>query len=881
MTDRERWNRLQELFHAAGALPEPERRPFLETECAGDPGLLEDVLALLEEDARTQPLFDEGLGPLAGRLAGQEEWNVTALRFGPYRVRERIGEGGMGVVFRAERDDLGQEVAIKVLRDAALSPVRRRRFAAEQRTLAQLDHASIAKLHDADVLPDGTPWFAMEYVAGRPLTEYCRDRGTSLEGRLLLLRSVCEAVRHAHSHLVIHRDLKPSNVLVREDGSVKLLDFGIAKEIESADVAVRQTRTGLRLLTPAYAAPEQLRGERVGTQADVYALGVMLYELLTGRLPHDTSDLSPPEAARKVAETTPVRPSTAALRDPEGSGGAPTRSRAAWADLDVLCLTAMHPDPERRYRTAEAFLRDIDHYLDGEPLEARPDTIGYRAGKFVRRNGRVVAAASVALVLVTGLVGYYTLRLGVARDAALAQAERTERIQRFMLDLFRGQDEEVGPAESLRVVTLLDRGVRDARSLQAEPAVQAELLHTLGGVYRQLGRLDRADSLLGVALDRRLALHGPDHVEVGETEVALGALRSEQARYDEAERLARRGLERLRRRLPSHHPSLARATATLGEVLEERGDYPGAIRILSEAVRIQEASGDRPDPDLAATLTELGNSHFYAGDLEAADSIFRTVLALDRRLYGDDHPVVAGALVNVGAVLHERGRYAEAERRYRDALAITRRFHGERHPKTAEGRTMLARALIFQDRLDEAAPLLRRAADDLVRVYGENHPLVASTLNEIGSVALLQDRSDDARSAFERVLRIYRSSYPGDHFAVGVATSNLASVLLRQAAYREAESLFGEAVRIFTESQGAEHLNTGIARIKLGRTLLRQQRFAEAIRETSAGYEILVARTDPGVSWLETARRDLAEAHAAMGEEDRAERFRAELRRAP
>src|SRR5688572_3584109 len=299
-----------------------------------------------------------------------------------------LGEGGMGVVYLAERGDLGSKAAIKIRRDAWLSPARRERFAVEQRTLAQLNHPSIARLYDADTLPDGTPWFVMEYVEGVPLTAFCDTHASTIPERLRLFRDVCEAVQHAHRHAIIHRDLKPSNILVTQDGTGKLLDFGIAKQLESLEGS-EVTRTGLRPMTPAYAAPEQVSAGRLGIHTDVYSLGVVLYELLVGRLPFDVAQTTPSELERLIVEQEPERPSVAARRTPAlpvGSSRAQSASKPQWADLDVLCLTAMHKDPARRYASVEALIRDVDHYLTGEPLEARPDSLRYRTSKFVRRN---------------------------------------------------------------------------------------------------------------------------------------------------------------------------------------------------------------------------------------------------------------------------------------------------------------------------------------------------------------------------------------------------------------------------------------------------------------------------------------------------------------
>ena len=507
--DSTRWQRVQSLFHDAADMPAPQQRVFLETQCGGDAALVNEVLILLEEDAQGGSLLDGDVAEVASQILNDSPAaSLPFKEFGPYRIKQALGEGGMGVVYLAEREDLGNEVAIKILRDAWVSPARRERFNAEQRTLAQLNHPSIARLYDADTSPDGTPFFVMEYVEGAPLTDFCKTQSCSIPERLRLFRAVCEAVLYAHQHAVIHRDLKPSNILVKADGSIRLLDFGIAKHLENLGELVDQTITGLRLMTPAYAAPEQIRGEQIGIQSDVYSLGVVLYELLAGRLPFDLSKCTPSQAEKVLTEQEAEKPSAAGERaaaSPETNGRAVTASRTAWADLDVLCLTAMHKDPQRRYQSVEALIRDVDHYLKGEPLEARPDTWHYTLGKFVRRHWQLVSAAAVVFAVLVGLVIFYTVRLTVARNAALMQAARTQRIQRFMLNLFQGGDPSAGPADDLRVVTLLDRGVQEARSLDAEPAVQAELYETLGGIYQKLGKLEQADSLMESALAKREA----------------------------------------------------------------------------------------------------------------------------------------------------------------------------------------------------------------------------------------------------------------------------------------------------------------------------------------------------------------------------------------
>ncbi len=853
--DTARFKRIQGLFLDAADLPETERRAFLDAACGSDGAILAEVLAMLHEDARGDSLLDGDLSRVAENILGEIPGWRLGKELGPYRLVRMLGEGGMGVVYLAERADLGSLVAIKILRDAWLSPARRERFATEQRILAQLKHPSIARLYDADVLPDGTPWFVMEYVDGVPITDYCRAHESSIEERLRLFRSVCEAVQYAHRHAVIHRDLKPSNILVRSDGAIGLLDFGISKQLDELGQPVDQTRTELRLMTPAYAAPEQLRGERVGVYTDVYALGVILYELLAGCAPFDLSSRTPGEAERLIVEQEPRRPSVPA----NGRG-------SAWADLDVLCLTAMHKDTERRYRSTEALMRDVDHYLKGEPLEARPDTWRYRVGKFVRRNRRPVVATALAFAAVAALVVFFTVRLATARNTAVAAVARMQRVQEFMLNLFSGGDKSAGPAEGLKAVTLVDRGIKEAQALKAEPDVQAELYLTLGGIEQKLGNLPQADMLFSAAL-------APGNTE---SLVALGLLRVDQARFDDAERLVRDGLAKATAARPRDDRAVARATAGLGKVLEAKGSYDKAIPVLEEAVRLESASGAAP-LDSAATLKELADTQFYAGHYDLCDSLTQRTLAIHRQALGDKHPLVADDFINLGAVQFERGHYVEAEHWYRQALAINEGWYGHDNPETASTLSMLGRSLVFQHRYDEAVGLVEQALAIQEHVYGTSHPKVANVLNELGTVALQREQYDQAAARFSRMVQIYASAYGKHHYLYGLALANLASVHLAQKDYVHAEQMFRQVIQCYAETLSPTHQFRAIAQIKLGRALTGEKRYAEAESETLAGYNMLLKQTSPTVSWLQSARKDLVTIYEALQQPDQAAHFRGEL----
>ncbi len=864
------WQQLQDLFHQAADLPISERRAFLQRECAEDPDLLEEVLAMLKEDARYSPVLDGGLEHAANEVfaAAQPSW-VEQQNFGPYRVKALLGEGGMGVVYLAERRDLGNPVAIKLLRDALLSPARRERFAQEQHTLAQLNHPLIARLYDADTLADGTPYFVMEYVEGVPLTEHCRKHASSLEDRLKLFRLVCEAVRYAHAQAVIHRDLKPTNVLVNGEGVVKLLDFGISKQLHPG-TAADQTRTGLRLMTPAYAAPEQLRGDRIGTATDVYSLGVVLYELLTGRLPFDLSTRTPGEAEMIILQQDPQRPSVAAREvDPRAAARI---GKSSWSDLDVLCLVAMRKDPERRYASVEALIRDVDHFLNAEPLEAQPDRLSYRLGKFLKRNQRPVLALAGALALIIGLTVFFTIRLAKARDAAISQAARSQRIRMFLSDLFTGGEAELGPSPNSTVQALVDKGLEKAKTLNRDPDVQSDLFDTFGTIYQAYDQLGKADDLLHRALRERMARLGPDHPEVINTLLEIGALRMHQGRYNEAEKLFNEGMAKSRFRADSSQQS--KCLLLLGQVLTEEGKYRQAIAALQTGTDLA-AHHKELESSFYDGLTLLANDHFYLGDYPASDVLNRQVLPHDVKVHGDVHPDVAADLVNLGNIQQELENYVQAEAYLRRALGIYESWYGKDHSEAARIMAALSRTLVLEGKLDEAAALINQALPILERVHGPMHAHVASALSARGKLSLRRGNLAEAGSDFARMLAIYRSVYGDTHYTVAVALSDLAQVRLAQNDLGTAEQLYRDANERFSSVFTGGHPKTAHAQLGLGKTLLLEKRYVEAEKYLLSGYGTLMKLGNPSMPTLQEARRELARVYEALGKRSEAAKFQA------
>lgn len=896
----ERWARVQEIFNAVVDLPTELQQARL-CELSTDADLQRIVIHLLQADRTSAGLIDRPLGEVASRLI-DASGDYLDRSIGPYRLLTVLGEGGMGVVYRAEREDLSRPVALKILRDGALSPARRARFLAEQQVLAQLAHEGVARLYDAGTLDDGTPWFAMEYVPGMPFDAYCEHQGLDLDARLALLERVCDAVQHAHEHAIVHRDLKPSNVLVTASGEVKLLDFGIAKQLlslpESPPERVARdgasgdrprfaaTQSQLRLLTPAYAAPEQVRGDPIGVYTDVYALGVMLYQVIAGRLPFDLSRSTPGEALTAIVDRAPERLSLVARR--QSVPWVSSIRGAQWADLDLLSAVAMHKDVTRRYRTIDALRRDIQHFRRGEALEAHPDSLTYRAARLLQRRSRALVVAAVASLLVISAAATFVLQIARARDVARAELHRRQGLQQFLMALFTG-NEQGAPPDSLRLSTVIDRGARQAAMLDGDPLVQGDLYIALGRIQRALGSFERADTLMQAGVDalRRAG----DTGAVADALLARADLRLAQAEYAAADSLLdavavvvagqTRTIAPESRWFPDVRATRA-GLAIDAQMLDLRGrrqilqgQYDSARTTLDVALR--RVPPGYADPMLVTDiLSDQADIAFYTGAYDRADSLNRVVLARVQRDVGRFHPRVASTMVNLGAAEFDRGRYVEAERWFRDALGIAESYFGAQHVQVASTRTMLGRSLVFQNELEEGTAELRQALQVQESRVGHLHPSVASILNELGNVAIRRRQLDSADAYFARMADVYRATNGDGHFTVAVALSNRGTVAMERGDLPTAERWFREVARRFAAAQGTAHLNTGIARIKLGRVLIRQKRWREGIRESEAGYAIVKAGAEPGVSFLQAARRDLAVAYDAMGQSTVASRYRAE-----
>ena len=761
--------RVEEVFFRVLALPEGQRREALAELCGTDARLRAEVESLLAHEPGSDDFLNRPAMVLSGSALDPDRGTLVddavGTSVGPWRIERRIASGGMGSVYLGVRTDgqFQQQVAIKVVKRGMDSEDVLRRFVQERRTLGALDHPNIARLLDAGVTPDGRPALVMEYVPGTPISDYCDERKLGIEQRLRLFRTVCEAVRAAHRVLVVHRDLKPGNILVTPEGVPKLLDFGIAKLLgeEPADA---RTIAAERRLTPEYASPEQVAGRPLTTATDVYSLGVILYELLTGRRPYKLSTRSAGEMERVIGHQTPPPPSEAPTRAPEREQSdtarlrqtTPRRLRRALAgDLDNIVLMAMRKEPERRYQSVEQLAGDVDRYLAGLPVIARPDTLGYRTNKFLRRHAMgvsVTAAVAVLGVVALGAVAWQSLvareQSRVAReqrDAAYLARDQSEQVVEFLRRMLLAADPaNEGPEATIRAV--LDHTALTIESeLQAQPLVRAAVQSTIGQAYLALGLVEEASRHLESAFHTRLGLLGPEHHDVAEARLDLARLRYEQGRYTDAETLLRESLsahEALRGR---ENFDTARVMNDLGAVLRAQGRLEEAEELHRRALSIRTQENGAESLLVAESLNNLAGVLAERGDLTGAVESARRALEIRRKLYPPKHPLVYQSVSNLGVMVGRSGEYAGAEALLREALDLERQVLDEDHPDIARTLSSLGAMVLFQSRPAEAEPMFREALRIREAVMPEGTQPVAIARVNLGRC--LRAMGNDAEAA--------------------------------------------------------------------------------------------------------------------------------------
>ncbi len=665
---RDAWARVEEILARSLVLPAEERPDFLDRACTDDPDVRREVESLLAESTEEPDFLDRTPGWPADQEADDEASPPLPERIGPYRIVGSLGRGGMGQVYLAEREaeDFRHRVALKVVRRGLDTEDVIRRFRTERQILANLRHPNIAALSDVGATEEGLPYFVMEHVDGVPILRYCDERGLTLVERLRLFRTVCSAVDHAHRSLVVHRDIKPANILVTSGGAPKLLDFGTAKILDADGDRSGHTRPETRLLTPAYAAPEQILGLPITTACDVHALGVLLYELLTGTHPFRKEGESRGETERRVLESDPVPPSVAV------GATRPHLRRALAGDLDTVVLTAVRREPGERYASVLALSEDVGRHLAGHTVSARRPTLTYRAGKLVTRRPLAVATAAAFILLLGGSTAMTLRQNGRIREqSARVSRERDKALQAqaFLLEMFSatGPDEPTGDTVTAR--ELLDRRASNLEGAYPDLETRAEMMAVLAEGYDKLGVLDRAEPLARSALDLRRGLPTPQEADVAASLDVLGWILHERGDEAEAERVLRESVALGRKAFPEEgDPRLARALNDLGVVREAAGDYGEAAGLYRESLSMRRRFLGEAHVGVPTTMSNLAVVLYRMGDLDGAVDMSRQALARFRKILGPDHQRTLIVQSNLAAMESTRGDHAAAAREHRELL---------------------------------------------------------------------------------------------------------------------------------------------------------------------------------------------------------------------
>jgi serine/threonine-protein kinase len=915
--EAERWQEVDAIFAEVLERPRDERQAFLDEACGDDASLRAEVGRLLAADERAAGFLERPAG--LETAAGEEE----PLRLGPYRLLHRIGSGGMGTVYLARRDDEQYErlVAVKILHSGLEATEVYHRFLAERQILARLEHPNIARLYDGGSTEEGRPFLVLELIEGLPVDVYCDRHRLTVDQRLDLFRRICGAVQYAHQNLLVHRDIKPANILVTQEGEPKLLDFGIAKQLEpGAEESGAMTRTGLRVMTPSYASPEQVKGEAITTASDVYSLGVLLYELLVGRSPYRLMSALPHEIERAICDQEPERPSQALFRADAAAEDRPSSpspispiapealatarstrpqalSRRLRGDLDNVLLMALRKEPGRRYPSVAKLAQDLESHLRSLPVTARPDTFLYRTRKFARRHRAAVATAAAVVLLVAGFVASL-----IAQGRQLArERDKARYTLSFLVDTFRQADPFHTRGERLTAQEILDQGARRvSRELASQPDVQAALMDAIGQADLGLGRVDRAAPLLEGALAVRRRTLGPGSLEVARSLEQVAAVRFQRSDLKGSEALLRQSLALKRRRLGNDDVEVARTLNQLGETVatggprraeplhqqalaiarkvegaegptlaaslialarraDERGDYPAAERLFSQGLAMETRLLGEENPDVIHHQSAYASLLLGQGKFKESEAVLRRTLAVERRIVGEGHPDLAGLYNDLAVTRQAQGDLPGAEALYRQALAGFRVSFGESGSQMAETLSNLSTVLEKEEKNEEAVRLQQRALELRRHLYGERHYLVAHSLLHLAKLWLQMGQTAEALSLARQSLAMARETLGPEHPYVAYPSEALGLALRRQGEPAAAEPYLRQSVALLVKGVPSGHPELARARLELAGCLVDLGRLAEAESLLRQAEPVLAAESGP-------ASRDLRKLHASLDE---------------
>jgi len=932
--NQEQWEKVQELFERALEFSKEDRIPFIKKQCEGEKDLFEEVVSLLEADDNVHPVLDRKASEI---INIEEKLNFVGQIIGNYKLVEEIASGGMGTVFLAERCDgvFEQKVALKIIKPGLSTIPIIRRFQNERQILANLQHTNIARLFDGGVTDDRRPFFTMEYVEGTPIDEYCDQNKLTINERLNLFIKVCETVQFAHNNLVIHRDLKPNNILIKEDGSIKLLDFGISKVLsadgENVDIPTI-TQAEINLLTPEYSSPEQIKNSKISVSTDVYSLGIILYKLLSGKNGHDFKSRTFNEFERVVCEQNLLKPSVALFNQNENDDEnqilnycynrktTPNKLRKLLSgDLDNICMMALRKEPERRYPSVEMLAYDIERYINNIPILARKDSYVYSSRKFILRHRAVVTTAIALFFIVNGLILYYTIQLRAERDKANLEARKSEQVASFLQELFLVSDPSESKGESITARELLDRGATQIKGgLDEEPEIKAQLLNTIGRVYTNLGLFKSAKDIF-----LKIKNH-PKSVQINnetliESLISLGSLYRLNGEYELAGEIILKTLDECKEIFGDEHHLVGDCYLNLGGYYYETGDYKKSYLNYNKAEKIFRKNYGNKNEKVAAVINALGVLSYEDNHLNNADSLYRESIKIVIGLKGEINQSVAEYQNQLAQVLRHQGKYSEAQILYEKALSTRKKLFGNEHPDVAASLNHLSRLYYNQEMFDEAEPLAREALKIRLSVFAEDHPEVSASRSSLAGVLFYKKKFKEAenlyreaynasfnklgeshpytpaiqgnlgRTLFElgnyveaekhllRSFSLLKEIFNFDHKYIISRVNWISELLIETGRFNEAEKLLREQLDSLKGNPSENNWMIGEIKSLLGYSLFKQSKDLEAEGMLIHGFNIIIEKKDKNNLEAKKARNRIVEYYSSKGREDKIKDFTSKL----